>query len=64
MPDKYKYLLSFNPVASLMISWRNLFLKGILNQSYLVESFVYALVAFMIGFAIYRMLSSRFAEVL
>lgn len=64
MPDKYKYLLSFNPVASLMISWRNLFLKGALNQSYFVESFVYSLVAFMIGFAIYRTLGSRFAEVL
>jgi lipopolysaccharide transport system permease protein len=64
MPDKYKYFLSFNPVAALMISWRNLFLKGLLNQSYLVESFLYASAAFLIGYAVYRMLGSRFAEVL
>ena len=64
MPDQYKYLLSLNPVAPLMISWRNLFLKGVLNQSYLVDSFIYASAAFLIGFAIYRMLASRFAEVL
>jgi len=64
LPAKYKYLLSLNPVAPLMISWRNLFLKGVLDQSYLIDSFIYSLIAFLVGFAVHRMLSSKFAEVL
>jgi lipopolysaccharide transport system permease protein len=64
IPEKYKPLINLNPLAPLMISWRNLFLKGQLESASLLICLSYSIFAFMIGFLIYRKLSWKFAEVL
>lgn len=64
VPEKYKFFMNINPLAPLMISWRNLFLKGTLQPMYLMVSFAYAIGIFVLGYTIYRKLSWRFAEVL
>jgi lipopolysaccharide transport system permease protein len=64
IPEKYKSLINLNPLAPLMISWRNLFLKGQLESTSLLICLSYSIFAFMIGFLIYRKLSWKFAEVL
>jgi lipopolysaccharide transport system permease protein len=64
IPEKYKYLLNFNPIAPLMVSWRNLFLNGTLNLESIAVSFAYSLIAFGIGHYIYSKLVWRFAEIL
>lgn len=64
VPVKYKPLINLNPLAPLMISWRELFLNGTLSPLYLAVSFGYAILAFILGFLIYRKLSWKFAEVL
>jgi lipopolysaccharide transport system permease protein len=65
IPEKYKhFLINLNPLSSLMINWRNLFLNGTLEPSSLMISFVYSAVAFMIGYSVYRKLSFKFAEAL
>lgn len=64
VPEKYKSFVNINPLALLMISWRNLFLKGTLQPVYLIISFAYAIGIFVLGYAVYRKLSWRFAEVL
>jgi lipopolysaccharide transport system permease protein len=64
VPERYKQLISLNPIAPLMISWRNLLLRGNLELSYLMTSFTYSILLFIIGYIIYRRLSWRFAEVL
>lgn len=64
IPAKYEYMVILNPLAFLMISWRNLFLKGTLDAYYLVISFLYALLFFLSGCLVYKKLSYRFAEVL
>ena len=64
IPVKYKPLINLNPLAPLMISWRELFLNGTLSPLYLAVSFGYAILAFILGFLIYRKLSWKFAEVL
>jgi lipopolysaccharide transport system permease protein len=65
IPEKYKTLvLFFNPLSSLMISWRNLFLDGTLQASLVFASFGYGLFVLMIGYMVYTRLSWKFAEVL
>lgn len=64
IPDKYKPFININPIAPLMISWRNLFLSGSLELSYLMVCLAYSIIIFMSGYIIYRRLSWRFAEVL
>lgn len=64
VPDRYEHLIKLNPLAPLMISWRNLFLNGNLELSYLMVCLIYSIIIFISGYIIYRRLSWRFAEVL
>ena len=65
IPEKYKHLLiNLNPLSSLMINWRNLFLNGTLEPSSLMVSSIYSAFALVIGYSVYRKLSFKFAEAL
>ena len=64
IPDKYKYLVSLNPVAPLMVSWRNLFLYGQVNIEHILIVFTYSMIFLMIGQMTYKKLVWKFAEVL
>jgi lipopolysaccharide transport system permease protein len=64
IPERFKIYLVFNPLALLMVSWRNIFLYGSLNPAYLALIFVYSITALGAGYFIYRKLSWKFAEVL
>jgi lipopolysaccharide transport system permease protein len=64
VPEKFKCLMDLNPLATLMISWRNLFLNGTLKLSFLMISAIYSIFVFMLGYLVYRKLSWKFAEVL
>jgi len=64
IPEKYKHLINLNPLALLMMSWRNLFLKGVLEPAFLIIAFAYSLAALLLGYQVYRKLSWKFAEVL
>lgn len=64
IPERYKSMINLNPLAPLIISWRNLFLDGRLEVSYLMISLGYAIIIFGLGHIIYKKLSWRFAEVL
>lgn len=64
IPEKYKPLINLNSLSPLMVNWRNLFLTGTLESSYLVLSLAYAFLAFGLGYWVYKKLSWKFAEVL
>lgn len=64
IPERYKILFSITPLSPLMVSWRHLFLDGTLNPIFLIASFGYSVLFFIIGSLIYRKLSWKFAEVL
>jgi lipopolysaccharide transport system permease protein len=65
IPAQYKTLvLVVNPLSSLMVSWRNLFLNGTLELLLVVTSFIYSLFVYMVGYLMYKKLSWKFAEVL
>ena len=64
IPQKYVHLIIYNPVAPLMISWRDLLMNGTLDMNYIGISLLYSLVMLIIGQIIYKKLSWKFAEVL
>jgi lipopolysaccharide transport system permease protein len=65
IPEKYRHLVSFlNPLVPLFVSWRNLFMEGSLNFERIGISFLASVIAFLIGFGIFRRLKWKFAEVL
>ncbi len=64
IPVKYANLVNLNPLTSLIVSWRNLFLHNQLDFIPLTISFAYALLFLAIGSIIYKKLSLKFAEVL
>ncbi|GAB4540610.1 MAG: hypothetical protein Fur0020_09840 [Thermodesulfovibrionia bacterium] len=64
VPDEYKVFIKINPLAPLMISWRELFLNGGLDLSNLLLCSLYSAVVFIFGYMVYKRLSWRFAEVL
>lgn len=64
VPEKFQQFLVLNPLAHLMINWRNMFLYGRINPIFLGISLVYSVATFVAGYTLYRKLSWRFAEVL
>jgi lipopolysaccharide transport system permease protein len=64
IPAEYHYLLPFNPLATLMINWRHLFLDGTIDSFYLICSLGWGLGLLIICQWIYKKLSWRFAEIL
>ncbi len=64
IPDRYKFLVNLNPVAPLIMNWRNLFLNGQLESIPLMVCICYSIFTFVIGYLVYKGLSWKFAEVL
>ena len=64
VPERFRDLLALNPLAPLMVSWRQLFMHGGLEVFYIFVSLGYAFVFLGLSYLIYRRLSWRFAEVL
>ncbi len=65
IPERYKTLVLFvNPLSSLTVSWRNLFLNGTLELSLVAASSMYSLFVLALGYLVYAKLSWKFAEVL
>jgi len=64
VPPAYKKLILLNPLSILMIGWRDLFMKGVLDYGNIALSFAYAVIVLAIGYLIYLRLRWRFAEVL
>lgn len=64
IPKGYKHFIVLNPLAPLIISWRNLFLYGQLDWIQLIICAGYSIFTLLIGYLVYKKLSWRFAEVL
>jgi lipopolysaccharide transport system permease protein len=64
IPPEYKFYIYLNPIAPLMIDWRNLFLHGTISPLHMAVSAAYAFVFFAIGQWLYNNLSWKFGEVI
>ncbi len=64
VPEKYRAMIMLNPLSTLMLSWRNIFMTGTIHVETIAVSFVFAFLGLFSGFLIFRSLRWKFAEVL
>lgn len=65
IPEEYRPLfLNLNPLTPLMISWRRLFMEGVLDFPYFALGTLYSFLIVVLGFLVYKKLSWKFAEIL
>jgi lipopolysaccharide transport system permease protein len=64
VPHTYKTLIMMNPLSILMVSWRNLFIHGVIDFRNIALAFMYSIFIAAVGYLIFRKLQWRFAEVL
>jgi lipopolysaccharide transport system permease protein len=62
VPPQYRVLFYLNPAAPIVLSWRQLFLSGDLSWPNIAVGYLYALLVFAVGTAVYEKLSWKFAE--
>jgi lipopolysaccharide transport system permease protein len=62
-PQGYQWLKSANPMAPIIICWRETFLHGTPTAAELAAACAWAAAAFAIGWRVYRSLQWRFAEI-
>ena len=63
VPPKYRALILYNPLSAVMLSWRNLFMKGAIDMGGILSALAYSLIIFALGLLIFRRLRWRLAEV-
>ncbi len=64
IPKKYKNLVLINPFTPLIINWRGVFMHNHINLANYALTVLYSVAAIVIGFAVYKKLQVRFAEVI
>ncbi|WP_213991142.1 ABC transporter permease [Sodalis sp. dw_96] len=64
IPAKYQWLVHYNPMANMVVSWRDLFMNGVLDYQDLGIMYLYALGFLAVGAWIFNTLKYRFAEIL
>jgi lipopolysaccharide transport system permease protein len=64
VPEKWRYLLVYNPMCSYIIAWRRLFLSGRLEWDLFFQALLFAGISMLLGSLLYRKLSRNFAEVI
>ena len=64
IPERWKWLLYANPVAPLIMAWRDLFMDGIISSNGLMALTGFSFSIFFVGVAVLHQLAPRFAEVL
>tara|TARA_B100000749_G_scaffold280887_1_gene279865 strand:- start:96411 stop:97214 length:804 start_codon:yes stop_codon:yes gene_type:complete len=64
VPEVYRSLLMLNPFAPLILSWKELFLNGVLHWEYISITLLHTILYLIIGSAVYRKLVWKFSEVM
>lgn len=64
IPEEWAFIINLNPVGTLVLSWKALFLDGQLDWFYIGLTLLYTLLFLAIGQTVYRRFSWRFAEII
>lgn len=63
MPEKYHWILYANPMASVIICWRSLYLTGTMPLDHFASASLSSVLMFAVGYAVYNRFEWRFAEI-
>ena len=64
IPEKFSWIITYNPLASMILSWRDLFMNGTLNYEYISILYFTGIILTVVGLSIFNKLKYRFAEIL
>ncbi|MGA9609353.1 MAG: ABC transporter permease [Rouxiella badensis] len=64
IPEKYHFLIEYNPLANMILSWRSLFMEGVINYHEVFMLYGYEVISLLIGSYVFNKLKYRFAEIL
>ncbi|MGF9658669.1 ABC transporter permease [Pantoea agglomerans] len=64
VPKEYLWVFNANPLSSMILSWRDLFMHNNLNWGYIGNFYISSLICVFLGMWTYNKLKDRFAEVL
>lgn len=43
IPEKYRALIDYNPLAPMILSWRDLFMNNVINYNLVAEVYLYGI---------------------
>ncbi|AFJ46549.1 ABC transporter permease [Shimwellia blattae] len=64
IPESYGWIITYNPLASMIISWRDLFMNGVLNYEHIGILYLSGIILLIAGQYVFNKLKYRFAEIL
>lgn len=64
IPREYHFMIDFNPLANMILSWRDLFMNGVIDYERIAFLYGYAIFFVVVGVCIFNKLKYRFAEIL
>ncbi len=64
IPEKYRWLIIFNPLADMIICWRDLLMENQLNYPLLAKFYLFSAGVLLAGVIVFNKLKYRFAEIL
>lgn len=64
IPQHYQWIVEYNPLATMILSWRDLLLNGHLDLMLTTSLYLNGLFSFLIGVYVFNKLKYRFAEIL
>jgi lipopolysaccharide transport system permease protein len=64
IPEKYQWLITYNPLADMVLSWRELFMNGHVDYEKILSLYGMGIVTLTIGAWVFNKLKYRFAEIL
>lgn len=64
LPEKYRWLVDYNPLANMVLSWRDLFMNGVMDYQHIGMLYLYGFGFLIVGSWIFNSLKYRFAEIL
>ena len=64
IPEQYKWIINYNPLANMILAWRDLFMNGQLDYINMAYLYASGIVVLTIGMWVFNKLKFRFAEIL
>lgn len=64
IPAEFRWMVNFNPLATMVLCWRDLFMNGYVNYESLAILYGYGALFMLIGASVFNKLKYRFAEIL
>jgi len=64
IPPQYHGMISLNPMAEVILAWRDLFMNGVLDVERIISMYIFSIFTLIIGSFVFNKLKYRFAEIL